>query len=83
MSILGKILYVTVLLLNSIVVLSQDRFLARINFTPATHRRSFGDNADDGVKAKMIQLVASVRTLMKIPLVIVNILMAIYELVLG
>lgn len=36
-----------------------------VNFTPATHRRSFGDNADDGVKAKMIQLVASVRTLMK------------------
>lgn len=35
------------------------------------------------VKAKMVNLIASVRTLMRIPLIAINTLVIIYELVLG
>ncbi|KAK0747899.1 Yos1-like protein [Apiosordaria backusii] len=84
MSFLGKILYVTVLILNAIVVLSEDRFLARVNLTPATHNRSFGaGGVDNSVKYNAIQLIASIRTLMRIPLIVINTLIIVYELVLG
>ncbi|CAP59979.1 uncharacterized protein PODANS_1_3020 [Podospora anserina S mat+] len=85
MSFLGKILYVTVLILNAIVVLSEDRFLARVNLTPATHNRSFGGpgGVDSSVKYNAIQLIASIRTLMRIPLIVINTLIIVYELVLG
>ncbi|KAK4202438.1 Yos1-like protein [Triangularia verruculosa] len=84
MTFLGKIIYVTVLILNAIVVLSEDRFLARVNLTPDTHNRSFGTNGvDRSVKYNAIQLIASIRTLTRIPLVPINILIIVYELVLG
>lgn len=37
----------------------------------------------DGVKARLINLINATRTLLRIPLIIVNILVIIYELVLG
>ncbi|KAK4461264.1 Yos1-like protein [Cladorrhinum samala] len=83
MAILGTLIYVMVLALNAIVVLSEDRFLARVNLTPETHRRSFGDNPDSSVKYRTIQLVSSIRTLMRIPLIVMNILIIAYEMVLG
>ncbi|KAG7293315.1 hypothetical protein NEMBOFW57_003361 [Staphylotrichum longicolle] len=72
MSILGKFLYVTVLLLNAICIPSEDRFLARVGLAPATFQRGFGQEADSSVKYKLIQLIASVRTVMRV-----------YELILG
>ncbi|GAB1310129.1 hypothetical protein MFIFM68171_00339 [Madurella fahalii] len=83
MSILGKLLYITVLLLNAICIPSEDRFLARVSLTPETYHRSFGQESDTGVKYKIIQLIASVRTVMRIPLIAINTLIIVYELVLG
>ncbi|KAK4160920.1 Yos1-like protein [Cladorrhinum sp. PSN259] len=83
MAILGTLIYVMVLTLNAIVVLSEDRFLARVNLTPETHRRSFGESPDNSVKYRTIQLVSSIRTLARIPLIVVNTLIILYELVLG
>ncbi|KAK3903027.1 Yos1-like protein [Staphylotrichum tortipilum] len=83
MSILGKFLYITVLLLNAICIPSEDRFLARVGLAPATYQRGFGQDADSSVKYKVIQLIASVRTVMRVPLIIINTLIIVYELILG
>ncbi|KAK1769978.1 hypothetical protein QBC33DRAFT_512647 [Phialemonium atrogriseum] len=68
----GGLIYVACLLVNAIAILSEDRFLARINLSPSSYDPAFGQNADASAKAKVINLIASVRTLMRT-----------YELVLG
>ncbi|KAH6997606.1 Yos1-like protein [Ilyonectria robusta] len=79
----GNFLYIVILLVNAVAVLSEDRFLARINLSPASYDPAFGSGADASVKAKIIHLIASVRTLMRLPLICVNTLIILYELVLG
>ncbi|EHA57393.1 hypothetical protein MCOR27_001590 [Pyricularia oryzae] len=83
MMILGSFLYVSVLLINAIAILSEDRFLARINLSPSSYDPAFGQSPDASVKARIINLIASVRTLMRIPLIVINTLIIIYEIVLG
>ncbi|EFW99479.1 yos1-like protein [Grosmannia clavigera kw1407] len=83
MKILGGFLYVSVLLINAIAILSEDRFLARIGLSSSTYDPAFGQSTDSSVKAKIINLIASVRTLMRIPLIVINTLLIAYELVLG
>ena len=62
---------VSVLLVNAIAILSEDRFLARIGWGNAQQQSepSFGGGAgaqdNASVKAKMINLINSVRTLMR------------------
>ena len=81
---LGNLFYVACLLLNAVSILSEDRFLARINLSPTTYDPAFGAAADaQSVRAKVVHLIASIRTLMRFPLIIVNTLIIIYELVLG
>ncbi|KEY65170.1 hypothetical protein S7711_11235 [Stachybotrys chartarum IBT 7711] len=83
MVIFGKLLYTIVLLLNAICVLSEDRFLARVNLTPATHDHAFGDRRDGGVRLRTINLIASIRTLLRMPLIVINIVIIVFEIVLG
>ncbi|KAL2136262.1 hypothetical protein VTI74DRAFT_4695 [Chaetomium olivicolor] len=83
MSILGKLLYITVLLLNAACIPSEDRFLARVGLAPATYQRAFGQEVDTSVKYKIVQLISSVRTVMRVPLIIINTLIIVYEFVLG
>ncbi|KAF8351465.1 ER-to-golgi transport membrane protein [Amanita rubescens] len=93
---LGTILKVALLLINSIAVLNEERFLARIGWlsTPqqprdtnsvyqAYDQSSYGATQDVGIKARLIDLISAVRTLMRIPLIIINIIVIIYELLLG
>ncbi|RBR24809.1 uncharacterized protein FIESC28_02377 [Fusarium coffeatum] len=80
---------VCILLINAIAVLSEDRFLARINLSPASYDPAFGAGPDASVKAKIINLIASVRTIMRktnatiVPLIFVNSVIILYELILG
>ncbi|KAI5927709.1 Yos1-like protein [Camillea tinctor] len=84
MMLLGNLLYVSVLLVNAIAILSEDRFLARINLSSASYDPAFGTGPDSqSIKGKVINLIASVRTLMRIPLIAINTLIILYELVLG
>ncbi|KAI8940126.1 hypothetical protein NX059_003839 [Plenodomus lindquistii] len=81
---LGGLLTSVVLLINAIAILSEDRFLARIGWTNALQEPGFGGARDDAsIKARLINLVSSVRTLMRIPLMFINTFMIIYYLVLG
>ncbi|KAG5938878.1 hypothetical protein E4U13_000021 [Claviceps humidiphila] len=79
----GSFLYITVLLINAVAILSEDRFLARINLSPASHDPAFGASSDAGIKAKTIHLIASIRTIMRMPLIFVNSVVILYELILG
>ncbi|KAG8421677.1 hypothetical protein J3458_003535 [Metarhizium acridum] len=79
----GSFLYITVLLINAVAILSEDRFLARINLSPASYDPAFGTGADASIKAKIIHLIASIRTIMRMPLIFVNSVIILYELILG
>ncbi|EON64166.1 hypothetical protein W97_03396 [Coniosporium apollinis CBS 100218] len=62
---LGGLFYVSILLINAIAILSEDRFLARIGWG-ASSDPGFGGAPDTtSVKAKIVNLIASVRTLMR------------------
>lgn len=57
-----------VLVTNAIAILSEDRFLARVGWSSsAPAEPAFGSGAagDASVKSKIINLIASVRTLMR------------------
>ncbi|KAF7713914.1 Yos1 family protein [Penicillium ucsense] len=81
---LGNLVYVIVLIINAIAVLSEDRFLARIGWGRTQAEPSFGASYDStSVKAKSVNLIASVRTVMRIPLIVINTVIIVYELILG
>ncbi|KAF5573791.1 YOS1 [Fusarium pseudocircinatum] len=62
-----------------------------INLSPASYDPAFGTGPDASVKAKIINLIASVRTIMRtrgtnvatVPLIFVNSVIILYELILG
>ncbi|KZT12568.1 Yos1-like protein [Laetiporus sulphureus 93-53] len=96
---LGTILYVAVLLINAMAVLSEDRFLARIGWSstqPQTVAAGFSQpyaaaydqpgyqsGQEVSMKARLINLISAVRTLMRIPLIGLNLVIIVYELILG
>ncbi|EFW18690.1 hypothetical protein D8B26_005511 [Coccidioides posadasii str. Silveira] len=80
----GKLLYVVVLIINAIAILSEDRFLARIGWGRTQSDPGFGATHDDSsIKAKSVNLIASVRTVMRIPLIAINTVIILYEIILG
>ncbi|PVU94337.1 hypothetical protein BB560_005948, partial [Smittium megazygosporum] len=58
----GNLIYGTVLFLNAIVILNEERFLARIGWA-----RNNIDvfTAEDSAKAKLINLIYAIRTVMR------------------
>ncbi|KAM5540390.1 hypothetical protein V8D89_005848 [Ganoderma adspersum] len=96
---LGRLLYVFLLLTNALAVLSEDRFLARIGWGTAQaqpvnqgfgqpyaqqyDQQGYSAGQDVGVKGRLINLISAVRTLMRIPLIGLNLVIIIYELLLG
>lgn len=84
---LGTLFYVILLTVNGIAVLSEDRFLNRIGWgsKKADPNAAYGQYQDSGdsVKVKLVQLISAVRTLLRVPLIAINILVIGYELVLG
>ncbi|KAK9459165.1 Yos1-like protein [Lipomyces oligophaga] len=80
---LGKLLYVILLLINSIAVLSEDRFLARIGWSTVQQDPGFGNPDSTSIKNRLINLISAVRTLMRIPLIGINTIVIVYELILG
>ncbi|RDX55481.1 Yos1-like protein, partial [Polyporus arcularius HHB13444] len=96
---LGTILYVAILLVNAMAVLSEERFLARIGWSSSQpqptsqnfaqpyaqpyDQAAYAGGQDVGVKARLINLIGAVRTLMRIPLIGLNLVVIGYELILG
>ncbi|SAM09341.1 hypothetical protein [Absidia glauca] len=81
---LGQLFYALLFFINGIAVLSEDRFLARIGWSAQMEPNGFsGDPQSQSVKHKIIHLISAVRTLMRIPLIAINIVVIVYELILG
>ncbi|KAI8609934.1 Yos1-like protein [Chytriomyces sp. MP71] len=86
---LGTLFYVSVLCVNAIAILHEQRFLARIGLSESayqqTQQSSFGGNSgsDQSITLKVINLISAVRTLLRIPLIAINILIIVYEILLG
>ncbi|QLG73253.1 hypothetical protein HG535_0E03370 [Zygotorulaspora mrakii] len=79
---LGKLFYVILLLINSVAVLSEERFLIRIGLGRSSDAPVFGQE-ENSTKSKVVQLIGAVQTLLRIPLIGINILVIVYELLLG
>lgn len=92
---IGTILYVSLLMINAIAILNEERFLAKIGWLSASRQvrdgfqQTYDQNGynpsqpDAGMKARMIDLIGAVRTLMRIPLIPINLLVILYELAWG
>ncbi|KAJ9064471.1 hypothetical protein DSO57_1030241 [Entomophthora muscae] len=71
--------YTILLVLNGLAILNEERFLARIGWS--TSQVSFSGN--ESVKAKLLSLISAVRTLLRLPLIVVNSLVILYALTIG
>ncbi|CAB4254005.1 similar to Saccharomyces cerevisiae YER074W-A YOS1 Integral membrane protein required for ER to Golgi transport [Maudiozyma barnettii] len=80
---LGKLFYVILLLINAVAVLSEERFLGRIGFGKNANEAPAFGQVESTAKSKVIKLIGAVQTLLRIPLIGINILVIIYELLLG
>ncbi|SPN96695.1 related to YOS1, subunit of the Yip1p-Yif1p Complex, required for Transport between the ER and th [Cephalotrichum gorgonifer] len=80
---LGSFIYVAVLLTNAVAILSEDRFLARINLSSSSYDPAFGAGHDPGVTGSLVKLIASIRTVARVPLIGANLAIILYELILG
>ncbi|CCA68107.1 hypothetical protein PIIN_01975 [Serendipita indica DSM 11827] len=83
----GDLLYAFLLVINAIAVLNEERFLARVGWSSsqATQQAYSGyeQAPEETIKQRLVHLIAAVRTLLRIPLIGLNILVIAYELVLG
>lgn len=93
---LGTVFYFALLLINSIAILNEERFLSRgaslltVGWSPNSVAIDQGfAGGDPGVKTRLVQLISAVRVLLRsacvltVPLIIVNTIVIVYELVLG
>ncbi|KAF9162939.1 hypothetical protein DFQ27_005697 [Actinomortierella ambigua] len=76
---LFSLLFVLLLFVNSVAILNEERFLARIGWG----RQITDPYGQESVKARLINLVSAVRTLMRIPLIGLNIVAILYLVLLG
>ncbi|KAL7410884.1 Yos1-like protein [Mrakia frigida] len=103
---LFDLLWASLLFINAIAILNEERFLARIGLSPSSlssssqpinQYDSYGGVTGDpiggggggnvgggqGLKPRLINLIGAVRTLMRIPLIMINMVIIVYELALG
>ncbi|KAI9638225.1 ER-to-golgi transport membrane protein [Dioszegia hungarica] len=89
-----QVLYISLLFTNAIAILNEERFLAKIGWSTRSAQAAnagFGHapNAYDAfggevsIKSKLVNLISATRTLMRIPLIVFNVVIIVYELLLG
>ncbi|CAK9812662.1 Immediate early response 3-interacting protein 1 [Anthophora quadrimaculata] len=71
----------TILCLNAICVLNENRFLAKVGWASWQNVQGFGEPPT--MKLQLLNLVRSIRTVARIPLIFINVLMIIIKLVVG
>jgi len=77
---LYSLLEAALLVLNAICVLHEERFLSKHGWS-ANSNQGFGEAA--GVKKQVLDIIRSVRTVMRIPLIFVNSLVIFKKLIMG
>ncbi|XP_011164789.1 immediate early response 3-interacting protein 1 [Solenopsis invicta] len=71
----------TLLCLNAICVLNEERFLAKVGWASWQNVQGFGEPPT--AKSQILNLIKSIRTVMRVPLILFNILTVVVKLVLG
>ncbi|XP_034178794.1 immediate early response 3-interacting protein 1 [Osmia lignaria lignaria] len=71
----------TLLCLNAICILNEERFLSGVGWASWQNVQGFGEPPT--VKTKVLHLVTSIRTVVRVPLIFLNIVTIIVKLVLG
>ncbi|KAG6801671.1 immediate early response 3-interacting protein 1 [Apis laboriosa] len=72
---------VTVLCLNAVCILNEERFLAKVGWASWQNVQGFGETAT--AKSQILNLIKSIRTVARVPLIFLNIITIIVKLVLG
>uniref|UniRef100_A0A8D0HF86 Immediate early response 3-interacting protein 1 n=1 Tax=Sphenodon punctatus TaxID=8508 RepID=A0A8D0HF86_SPHPU len=67
---LYSLLQAALLFVNAIAVLHEERFLQNVGW--GTDQRIGGFGEEPGIKAQLMNLIRSVRTVMRVPLIAVN-----------
>lgn len=78
---LYSLIEAAILFLNAVAVLHEERFLAKIGWGSDQSIGGFGD--EPGMKTQMINFIRSVRTVMRVPLIFVNVLTIVSLLLFG
>ena len=79
---LYSLVQAVVLCLNAVCVLNEERFLSKLSIS-APHR-GFGENNNKGaVASQALNLVRAVQTVMKIPLIALNVMDMTVEVLFG
>ncbi|KAK6188349.1 hypothetical protein SNE40_004539 [Patella caerulea] len=76
---LYSLIEAAILCLNAVCVLHEQRFLAKIGW--GMDQRGFGE--DPGVKTQILNLIRSIRTVVRFPLIPINIAVIAFKLILG
>ncbi|CAB3245018.1 unnamed protein product [Arctia plantaginis] len=71
----------SLLCLNAVCVLHEERFMQKMGWGATGQNQGFEDQSS--VKFQILNLVRSIRTVTRIPLIILNILTIIFKLLLG
>ncbi|KAJ8919033.1 hypothetical protein NQ315_016939 [Exocentrus adspersus] len=72
----------TLLCLNAICVLNEERFLSKVGWSArSANVQGFGEQPS--AKAQVFNLIHSIRTVVRIPLIFLNILTIAFKLILG
>ncbi|KAJ1515186.1 hypothetical protein HMI54_012745 [Coelomomyces lativittatus] len=82
---IGDFFLACLLLINAAAILHEERFLARIGWGPQSVYGDYGQHTstNSSIKLKIISLIHAIRTLLRIPLIIINTLVIIQQLLLG
>ncbi|XP_073977679.1 immediate early response 3-interacting protein 1 [Rhodnius prolixus] len=78
---LWRLFEATLLVLNAVCVLHEERFLAKIGWTTRGHLQGFGEVPT--AKTQLLNLIYSIRTVMRVPLIFINTITIIIKLLLG
>jgi len=79
----------TLLVINAVAVLHEQRFLAKIGWgrnQAMVHQshQGYGHGAQEpGLKANLLNLIHSIRTVMRVPLIFLNVVTIMFKLVAG
>jgi len=78
---LWSLIEASLLCLNAVCILHEERFLNKVGWGATAQVQGFGEPTT--TKSQLLNLVRSIRTVAKIPLIFLNIVAIIFKLLLG
>ncbi|CAO1304526.1 unnamed protein product [Diamesa hyperborea] len=80
---LWSLVEATLLCLNAVCILHEERFLAKFGWGVAANQNQGGFGEPPSAKSQALNLIRSIRTVAKIPLIFFNVIAIIFKLLLG